>query len=143
MSQIITFSVDKEFAGRLDSFIEQTGYKNRSLFLRDASIHFADFSIRGDLESVDENRQVDGTAIVYFQHHVEHKLAELRHSEKFQITSYHHNCLATSHTCVDTMQVSGEAGSIRDMIKDLRNINDVDKVAVSYTHLTLPTICSV
>ena len=128
MSQIITFSVDKEFAGRLDSFIEQTGYKNRSLFLRDASIHFADFSIRGDLESVDGNRQVDGTVIVYFQHHVEHKLAELRHSDKFQITSYHHNCLATSHTCVDTMQVSGEAGAIRDMIKDLRNINDVDKV---------------
>ena len=128
MSQIITFSVDKEFAGRLDGFIQQTGYKNRSLFLRDASIHFADFSIRGDLESVDENRQVEGTAIVYFQHHVEHKLAELRHSDKFQITSYHHNCLATSHTCVDTMQVSGEAGSIRDMIKDLRNINDVDKV---------------
>lgn len=128
MSQIITFSVDKEFAGRLDGIIQQTGYKNRSLFLRDASIHFADFSIRGDLESVDENRQVEGTAIVYFQHHVEHKLAELRHSEKFQITSYHHNCLATSHTCVDTMQVSGEAGSIRDMIKDLRNINDVDKV---------------
>ena len=128
MSQIITFSVDKEFAGRLDGFIQQTGYKNRSLFLRDASIHFADFSIRGDLESVDENRQVDGTAIVYFQHHVEHKLAELRHSDKFQITSYQHNCLATSHTCVDTMQVSGEAGSIRDMIKHLRNINDVDKV---------------
>ncbi len=128
MSQIITFSVDKEFAGRLDGIIQQTGYKNRSLFLRDASIHFADFSIRGDLESVDENRQVEGTAIVYFQHHVEHKLAELRHSDKFQITSYHHNCLATSHTCVDTMQVSGEAGSIRDMIKDLRNINDVDKV---------------
>ena len=128
MSQIITFSVDKEFAGRLDGIIQQTGYKNRSLFLRDASIHFADFSIRGDLESVDENRQVEGTAIVYFQHHVEHKLAEIRHSDKFQITSYHHNCLATSHTCVDTMQVSGEAGSIRDMIKDLRNINDVDKV---------------
>ena len=128
MSQIITFSVDKDFSGRLDGFIQQTGYKNRSLFLRDASIHFADFSIRGDLESIDENRQVDGTAIVYFQHHVEHKLAELRHSDKFQITSYHHNCLATSHTCVDTMQVSGEAGAIRGMIKHLRNINDVDKV---------------
>ena len=128
MSQIITFSVDKDFAGRLDGFIQQTGYKNRSLFLRDASIHFADFSIRGDLESIDENRKVDGTAIVYFQHHVEHKLAELRHSDRFKITSYHHNCLATSHTCVDTMQVSGEAGSIRDMIKHLRNINDVDKV---------------
>ena len=97
--------------------------------MRDASIHFADFSIRGDLESIDENRQVDGTAIVYFQHHVEHKLAELRRSDKFQITSYHHNCLPSSHTCVDTMQVSGEAGGfIRGMIQELRNINDVDKV---------------
>ena len=85
MSQIITFSVDKEFAGRLDGFIQQTGYNNRSLFLRDASIHFADVSIRGDLESIDENRHVEGTAVVYFQHNVEHKIAELRHSEQFQI----------------------------------------------------------
>ena len=128
MSQIITFSVDKEFAGRLDGFIQQTGYNNRSLFLRDASIHFADVSIRGDLESIDENRHVEGTAVVYFQHNVEHKIAELRHSEQFQITSYHHNCLSTSHTCVDTMQVSGEAGAIRGMITELRNINDVAKV---------------
>ena len=128
MSQIITFSVDKEFAGRLDGFIQETGYNNRSLFLRDASIHFADVSIRGDLESIDENSHVEGTAVVYFQHHVENKIADLRHSEQFQITSYHHNCLSTSHTCVDTMQVSGEAGAIRGMITELRNINDVDKV---------------
>ena len=86
MSQIITFSIDKEFAGRLEGFIQQTGYNNRSLFLRDASIHFADVSIRGDLESIDENRHVEGTAVVYFQHNVEHKIAELRHSEQFQIT---------------------------------------------------------
>ena len=128
MSQIITFSVDKEFAGRLDGFIQQTGYNNRSLFLRDASIHFADVSIRGDLESIDENSHVEGTAVVYFQHHVESKIADLRHSDRFQITSYHHNCLSTSHTCVDTMQVSGEAGAIRGMITELRNLNDVDKV---------------
>mgnify|MGYP001274629498 FL=1 len=128
MSQIITFSVDKEFAARLDGFIQETGYNNRSLFLRDASIHFADVSIRGDLESIDENRHVEGTAVVYFQHHVENKIADLRHSDQFQITSYHHNCLSTSHTCVDTMQVSGEAGAIRGMITELRNINDVDKV---------------
>ena len=128
MSQIITFSVDKEFAGRLDGFIQETGYNNRSLFLRDASIHFADVSIRGDLESIDENSHVEGTAVVYFQHHVENKIADLRHSDRFQITSYHHNCLSTSHTCVDTMQVSGEAGAIRGMITELRNLNDVDKV---------------
>tara|TARA_B100000686_G_C16207964_1_gene673935 strand:+ start:35 stop:460 length:426 start_codon:yes stop_codon:yes gene_type:complete len=128
MSQIITFSVDKEFASRLDDFIKQTGYKNRSMFLRDASLHFADASIRGDIESMDAEQEIEGTAVVYFQHQVENKLAELRHSKDFKITSYHHNCLSHSHTCVDTMQVSGRAGAIRNMINGLRNTNDVDRV---------------
>ena len=128
MSQIITFSVDKEFASRLDDFIKQTGYKNRSMFLRDASLHFADASIRGDIESMDAEQEIEGTAVVYFQHHVENKLAELRHSKEFNITSYHHNGLSHSHTCVDTMQVSGRADAIRNMINGLRNTNDVDRV---------------
>ena len=128
MSQIITFSVDKEFASRLDDFIQKTGYKNRSMFLRDASLHFADASLRGDLDSMDAKQEIEGTAVVYFQHHVENKLADLRHSSLFKITSYHHNCLATSHTCVDTMQVSGKAGAIREMINGLRNTKDVDRV---------------
>ena len=128
MSQIITFSVDSEFAGRLDDFIRQTGYKNRSMFLRDASLHFADVSLRGDIDSMDVDQEIEGTAVVYFQHDVEHRLAELRHSSSFKITSYHHNCLTNSHTCVDTMQVSGKAGAIREMINGLRNTKDVDKV---------------
>tara|TARA_Y100001970_G_scaffold292679_1_gene435180 strand:- start:10718 stop:11143 length:426 start_codon:yes stop_codon:yes gene_type:complete len=128
MSQIITFSVDKEFANRLDGFIKRTGYKNRSMFLRDASLHFADDSLRGDLDSMSADQDIEGTAVVYFQHHVESKLSELRHSSEFSITSFHHNCLPASHTCVDTMQVSGKAGVIREMITNLRNINDVDRV---------------
>tara|TARA_B100001113_G_C20560938_1_gene384693 strand:- start:46 stop:471 length:426 start_codon:yes stop_codon:yes gene_type:complete len=128
MSQIITFSVDKEFANRLDDFIKQTGYKNRSMFLRDASLHFADTSLRGDIDSMNADLQVEGTAVVYFQHDVEHKLSELRHSKSFKITSYNHNCLISSHTCVDTMQVSGSAGAIKSMIDELRNTKNVDKV---------------
>ena len=128
MSQIITFSVDKEFASRLDDFIKQTGYKNRSMFLRDASLHFADASLRGDLDSMDAEQEIEGTAVVYFQHHVENKLAELRHSKDFNITSYHHNCLSQSHTCVDTMQVNGKASAVRDMVNSLKNTKDVDRV---------------
>ena len=66
MSQIITFSVDKEFASRLDDFIKQTGYKNRSMFLRDASLHFADVSLSGDIDSMDAEQEIEGTAVVYF-----------------------------------------------------------------------------
>ena len=36
MSQIISFSADKEFATEFDNLIQKSGYKNRSRFIRDA-----------------------------------------------------------------------------------------------------------
>ena len=98
------------------------------MFLRDASLHFADASLRGDLDSMDAEQEIEGTAVVYFQHNVENKLAELRHSKDFNITSYSHNCLSQSHTCVDTMQVNGKASAVRDMVNSLKNTKDVDRV---------------
>ncbi len=50
MSRVLSFSTDKDFANRLERLIEQTGYNNRSMFLRDASIHFAEATLRGDLD---------------------------------------------------------------------------------------------
>ena len=98
------------------------------MFLRDASIHFAEQTMRGDLSEMDDGLLIEGTAVVYFQHNVENKLAEIRHSGSVEISSYHHNCLPSSHSCVDTMQVSGTADSIREMVTELRNIQDVDRV---------------
>ena len=66
--------------------------------------------------------------VVYFQHDVENKLAEIRHSGSVNVTSYSHTCLPDSHSCVDTMQVKGKAGSIRKMIAQIRNIHNVDRV---------------
>ncbi len=128
MSRIVSFSIDNDFADRLEQLVEKSGYRNRSMFLREASLHFAENTMRGDLNSMDADIVIDGTTVVYFQHNVDHKLAEIRHSGKVKVSSYHHNCLPTSHSCVDTMQVSGTAGSIREMVSQLRNIQDVDRV---------------
>ena len=49
MSQIISFSADKEFAAEFDNLIEKSGYKNRSRFIRDAALFFAESQQRGDL----------------------------------------------------------------------------------------------
>jgi metal-responsive CopG/Arc/MetJ family transcriptional regulator len=98
------------------------------MFLREASINFSEQNIRGELNNMSANLPIEGTAVVYYQHDVEHKLAEIRHSGTASISSYHHNCLPNSHTCVDIMQVSGSAGSIKEMVSDLRNINHVDRV---------------
>ena len=54
MSQIISFSADRDFARDFDSLIERSGYRNRSRFIRDASMFFADIQQRGELSDMDE-----------------------------------------------------------------------------------------
>ena len=131
MSQIISFSADSAFAKDFDSLIERSGYRNRSRFIRDASLFFAEIQQRGDLAEMDEGETVEGHLVVYYQH--DHgkgqKLLDLRHSDLIEVSSYTHSSLKHSHTCVDLLQVKGSAGNIRFVIEDLQNTQHVDKVA--------------
>ena len=128
MTRVISFSGDDEFLDNLDSMIENTGYKNRSMFLRDASLHFADSSMR-DLSVLEDNSKTEGVLVIFYQHGVETKILDIRHSHSIEVSSFHHNCLKESHTCVYTMQLSGSASSIRDTISRLRSTQDVDRVS--------------
>ena len=58
MSKIISFSADDYFADNIDAIMTKSGYKNRSRFLRDAAIHFAEFQQRGDLEDMEDEDEV-------------------------------------------------------------------------------------
>ena len=131
MSQIISFSADSDFAKDFDSLIERSGYRNRSRFIRDAALYFADIQQRGDLTEMDEKETVEGHLVVYYQH--DHgkgqKLLDLRHSDLIEVSSYTHSSLKHSHTCVDLLQVKGSAGNIRFVIEGLQNTQHVDKVA--------------
>ena len=131
MSQVISFSADREFARDFDDLIEKSGYRNRSRFIRDAALFFADKQRRGDLSEMDEAVTVEGHLVVYYQH--DHgkgqKLLDLRHSELIEVSSYTHSSLKHSHTCVDLLQVKGSAGNIRFVIEDLQDTPDVDKVS--------------
>lgn len=128
MSRIISFSGDNEFLDSLDSMIEETGYINRSMFLRDASMHFADSS-RGDLSSMGDEMNTEGVLVIFYQHGVESKILDIRHSHSVEVSSFHHNCLTESHTCVDTLQIKGSASSLREIVSRLRNTQDVDRVS--------------
>ena len=131
MSRVISFSADSAFAKDFDSLIERSGYRNRSRFIRDASLFFAEIQQRGDLAEMDEGETVEGHLVVYYQH--DHgkgqKLLDLRHSDLIEVSSYTHSSLKHSHTCVDLLQVKGSAGNIRFVIEDLQNTQHVDKVA--------------
>jgi len=131
MSQIISFSADRDFARDFDNLIERSGYRNRSRFIRDATLFFAEKQQRGDLVEMDEAETVEGHLVVYYQH--DHgkgqKLLDLRHSELIEVSSYTHSSLKHSHTCVDLLQVKGSAGNIRFVVEDLQNTPNVDKVS--------------
>ena len=131
MSQIISFSADRDFARDFDNLIERSGYRNRSRFIRDASLFFAEKQQRGDLVEMEETEIVEGHLVVYYQH--DHgkgqKLLDLRHSELIEVSSYTHSSLKHSHTCVDLLQVKGAAGNIRFVVEDLQNTPHVDKVS--------------
>ena len=131
MSQIISFSVDRDFARDFHNLIERSGYRNRSRFIRDATLFFAEKQQRGDLVEMDEAETVEGHLVVYYQH--DHgkgqKLLDLRHSELIEVASYTHSSLKHSHTCVDLLQVKGSAGNIRFVVEDLQNTPHVDKVS--------------
>ena len=129
MSQIISFSADKQFAADFDNLIERSGYKNRSRFIRDAALFFAEMQQRGDLMNMNPDEIVEGHLVVYYQHGNEQKLLDLRHSDLVEVASYNHSSLKHSHACVDVLQTKGKAANLRNVIEQLQNTPNVDKVS--------------
>ena len=129
MSRIVSFSTDNEFAENLDDLIEKSGYQNRSRFLRDAALFFAEQQQRGELVDMKDDEIIQGHLIIYYQHGIERKLLEIRHSNKLEISSYNHSCLKFSHSCVDFLQAIGKASDYRKIINQLKNTPSVDKVS--------------
>ena len=131
MTQIISFSADTDFAKDLDNMISKSGYSNRSRFIRDASIFYAEMQQRGDLENMDPQLTIEGHMVVYYQH--DHgdtqRLLDLRHSELIEVATYSHSSLKHSHSCVDVLQVKGKAENIRSVMHRLNNTPHVDKIS--------------
>ena len=128
MSRVISFSTDDEFANSLDDLVGKSGYQNRSRFIRDASMFFAEMQQRGELKDMRDDEVVEAMLIVHYQHGIEQKLLELRHSNELDVSSYNHACLPHSHTCVDVMNAKGTAKQYRKIIESLQNTPKVDKV---------------
>ena len=128
MSQIITFSADKAFANDLDNIIKKSGYQNRSRFMRDAALYYADLQQRGELADMNDDEILEGHVVIYYQHGIEHKLTDVRHTNHLEISSYNHSCLKHSHSCVDVIQCIGTAKNYRMVIEKLQNTPNIDKV---------------
>lgn len=130
MSRIISLSVDNEFANILDTLIEKSGYKNRSRFLRDAALFFAEIQQKGELLNMDDNLTVEGHLVVYYQHGSDQKLMVSR-TDSIEVAAYHHSrgIGHTCNSCVDVVHVKGTAEHVRSVFKQLKNTPNVDKVS--------------
>ena len=127
MSRVVSFSVDNKFADDLDNLVQTSGYDNRSRFLRDASLHFAEELQRGSIDSMENDTDIEGILIVFFQHGIEQKLHNIRHSGEITVTSYSHTS-QFNNSCVDMMLASGKAGKMRKVMQQLQKTQDVDRV---------------
>ena len=130
MSQILSFSADREFANDFDDLIKRSGYKNRSRFIRDAALFFAEIQQKGDLMDMADEEIVEWHLVVHYQHANEQKLMVSRTSS-IEVAAYHHSS-RLGHYChlsVDVVHVKGEARNVRGVYEQLQNTSNVDKVS--------------
>ncbi len=143
MSRIISFSADDDFAKDFDNLIERSGYKNRSRFLRDAALFFAEQQQRGDLMKMADNEVVEGHLVVYYEHGSEQKLMVSR-TDSVEVAAYHHSS-RLSHSClskcVDVVHVKGEAPHVRAVFEQLNSTPNVDKVSFISAPMKIEDCC--
>lgn len=130
MSRIISFSADNEFTDGFEGLIAKSGYTNRSSFLRDATMFFAEIQQRGDLMNMRGDLTVEGHLIVHYQEKSEQKLMVSR-TDDIEVAAYHHSSRLghSCHSCVDVVHVKGTAESVREVYEQLQNTSNVDKVS--------------
>jgi metal-responsive CopG/Arc/MetJ family transcriptional regulator len=143
MSRIISFSADDDFAKDFDNLIERSGYKNRSRFLRDAALFFAEQQQRGDLLKMADDEVVEGHLVVYYEHGSEQKLMVSR-TDSVEVAAYHHSS-RLSHSClskcVDVVHVKGEAPHVRAVFEQLNSTPNVDKVSFISAPMKIEDCC--
>lgn len=142
MSQIISFSADRDFAGDLEGLIEKSGYANRSRFLRDAALFFAEMKQRGELMNIDEEAVIEGHLVIHYEHGTDQKLMVSR-TGSIEVAAYHHSSRLghSCHSCVDVIHVKGNAGDVRGVYEKLQNTPNVDKVSFIIAPLRQEDCC--
>tara|TARA_B100001113_G_scaffold353057_1_gene356177 strand:+ start:486 stop:917 length:432 start_codon:yes stop_codon:yes gene_type:complete len=130
MSQIISFSADRDFAAIFDDLIQQSGYKNRSRFLRDAALYFAEVQQKGDLMDIDDQEVVEGHLVVHYQHGNGDQKLMVTRTDSVEVAAYHHSSRLghSCHLCVDVVHVRGDALHVRGVFEQLKNTRNVEKV---------------
>ncbi|MDH5542668.1 MAG: nickel-responsive transcriptional regulator NikR [Nitrospinota bacterium] len=107
----LSFSIEKKLLGRFEKLFKQSGYENRSEFIRDM--------IREKIvsEEWEKNEEALGTITLVYSHHgntLSKKLTSLQHKYHSAIMVSTHLHL-DSHLCAETIIVKSKADTIREI----------------------------
>ena len=112
----LSFSMDTGLLERWEKMLRESGYVNRSEFIRDM---IRDRLVEEEWERDDE---AVGTLTLIYNHHFRGLTEKLNHLQH----DHHNVILATTHVhldahfCVEVILVKGRASQIREMINLLR-----------------------
>ncbi len=117
----LSFSLESSLAERLERLRKESGYNNRSEYLRDA--------IRARLveREWELDREAVGTITLVYDHHAHglgHKLAQVQHDCHTAILATTHIHL-DHHRCLEVILVRGRARRIRAIADRLRQFRGV------------------
>jgi len=116
MIERFSVSLPKDLLDRLDRFMKESGYQNRSEAVRDL--------IRGmavEEEWKSEKHEVVGTITLVYSHDsrdLADKLTDIQHSHHKNIISTTHVHL-DEHNCLETLIVRGKAKKIKEIADSL------------------------
>ena len=112
----LSFSVEKALYDKLEDLVAESGYQNRSEYIRDL--------IRDRLiqQEWDRDEEVIGTITLIYDHHrrlLSEKLTDLQHGHVGSILASTHVHL-DAHICAEVIIVKGRAREARQVADELR-----------------------
>ena len=107
----LSLSIEKALYNKLESLVKQSGYKNRSEYVRDM--------IRDRLvsEKWQQQQEVIATVTIVYNHHkreLSEKLTELQHDCHHMVLASTHVHLS-KHNCSEMIMLKGKAGKVKKL----------------------------
>ncbi|MBI5816210.1 MAG: nickel-responsive transcriptional regulator NikR [Nitrospinae bacterium] len=129
MSEIgrLSFTIEKALSGKLEKLVKESGYANRSEFIRDL--------IRSRLveKEWELNEEAVGTVTLVYDHHarqLSNKLTQLQHDHHEAVLAATHVHLS-HHICAEMIMIKGRAAMIKSIADKLRRQKGVLHVELS------------
>ncbi len=119
MSDIVrmSFSIEAPLMKRFDALVRESGYKNRSEFIRDM------IRERLVLNSWQRDDEVLGTLMLVFDHHTRgltERLVTIQHEHNASTLASTHVHL-DHHLCAEMILIRGRAGDVQDLAQNIKH----------------------